>query len=820
VLAVYFRFSQNNMKSLPQIIPEGETTMECCALIFIPILAIVGVVIGVLIYQIKKTKHKLHVIADTPLSDVKDLSDGMGKVNGVAVALEETLISPMTQVECIFYHFVVEEQRTRTVTTGSGRHMSTRTETYWHPIINDKDAIGCGLEDDSGRAELELLDAEMVMRTRSHLHSGFMNDCPRHVERTLRKRYGQSSVGLIFNKTMRYRETVIREGDELFVIGNVEVDKGKMPYFSKGENPFIVSDKDEREVVSHFKTKLTWLYVGTGFAAVVFVGGVVALIAVLIGAFATGMASAPPPRTTQAQQASTDRPQDNPIRPIGDKPPFDPNKDKPVDPNKDKPIDPNKDKRIDPNKDKPVDPNKDKPIPPEKDAITKLLDDLNSNDVPRRKLAAESLGEMTPVDNRKRDVIPALHRKMNDPDKSVVARVEHAIKVWTGVEKPSKFTETKQPATVEWAVKVDPAEKLPQGALGPNNPIPIQPLPMMLYSTASNYPILATNPTNRRDSMQLVDLRQQKPIGKPIQIKIDPFNYQMGAISPDGAYLAAVTPKTAKPTVEVWSTATAAVIHRIEIEAELGAGIALMEFSTRDRLVTILQKGDFRQTDSGSTCSVWDMKTGKSVARYDFKTKFNPKGTALSPGGNYLAATVYENEGSHLLVIDLATGKTAGKLDIGYKPEFIGGSAVLSFSPNGEKIALLWLVGKQPTWARILSWDVSSQKKLCDHEVGYEVKNIDHVGRGFGGQTMFQWIPDGSGWLVMSHLLIDGESGAVVWRFGTEPGGIGNPHVRFLDRDHLSTMTGTGFNVRLTIDTIPWKQIDPVIRDARAKKKN
>jgi hypothetical protein len=59
-----------------------------------------------------------------------------------------------------------------------------------------------------------------------------------------------------------------------------------------------------------------------------------------------------------------------------------------------------------------------------------------------------------------------------------------------------------------------------------------------------------------------------------------------------------------------------------------------------------------------------------------------------------------------------------------------------------------------------------------------------------GGTATIQWVPDGSRLLLFDRLLVNPGSGAVVSEVAPEP----KPHIerRFLDKNHLTTLQGTG----------------------------
>src|SRR6202011_5749023 len=96
------------------------------------ILLIGGAITALLVYLTIRFRNRLKLIEAAPLCTADQLRTGLAKMRGKIISLvdeDDMLISPLTQTLCVYYRFVVEEQRTRTVSTGRG----VRTETYWHP---------------------------------------------------------------------------------------------------------------------------------------------------------------------------------------------------------------------------------------------------------------------------------------------------------------------------------------------------------------------------------------------------------------------------------------------------------------------------------------------------------------------------------------------------------------------------------------------------------------------------------------------------------------------------------------------------------------
>ncbi|MFW5798014.1 MAG: GIDE domain-containing protein [Planctomycetota bacterium] len=238
---------------------------------------IIGIVVGLgleavlVVFAIRNwTRYRL--IEDTPTTPVESLSPGLREAQGAVVALGDSLQSPMGHKACVYYHFKVEEERIRRDSDGDTR----RT---WHTVVNDRQHAHCGVDDGTGFAEIDIQNAELKLNQDQHKRSGLFNSASSDLEAALNERYGRSSKGFIFNKSMRYTETVLEEGDRLYVLGDVEMRDDRPPVFKKGEHPLIVSDKGEAGVSSSYK----WTSIGCWAGAVVVLAIGITLLVMNLG---------------------------------------------------------------------------------------------------------------------------------------------------------------------------------------------------------------------------------------------------------------------------------------------------------------------------------------------------------------------------------------------------------------------------------------------------------------------------------------------------------------------------------------------------------
>lgn len=143
-----------------------------------------------------------------PAKRIAELGDDqLGKVVGRAHGLTETLEAPITGRRCVYFAVTVEERRS----TGKSHH--------WRTVIREARGVPFMLEDDSGRALIDATAARVAADFDGHSRSGTFDD-PTPAEKAFLDRHGQDGQRWLFNRTLRYREAVIEEGETIAVLGS------------------------------------------------------------------------------------------------------------------------------------------------------------------------------------------------------------------------------------------------------------------------------------------------------------------------------------------------------------------------------------------------------------------------------------------------------------------------------------------------------------------------------------------------------------------------------------------------------------------------
>jgi len=213
--------------------------------------------------------YRQHVAANrfraTPTSQIGGLTDGYREIKGRIAKGAKKLRSPMAGKQCVYYAFTVTE----TVTESDNGNLLKE-------IISDKKSTRCYLDDGTGTAAIELDGAELVLDVDHHDNSGSFNAASPKLDAIL-KRYGESSKGyskgVLFNHLnhqLKYEETILEVGDELYVLGPAKMVNGTICFKPIRGQSLIVSDKSERDLLRNHDSN---------FSLLNFAGGVLFVIA-------------------------------------------------------------------------------------------------------------------------------------------------------------------------------------------------------------------------------------------------------------------------------------------------------------------------------------------------------------------------------------------------------------------------------------------------------------------------------------------------------------------------------------------------------------
>lgn len=180
--------------------------------ILIPIgigIVILIVVLASLYYSKRAVvKRKLKKAVGKKISDF--ISGDIAKVVGKVEFAGEPLIAPLSGRRCAHYYVLVEEK----VSSGKSSH--------WNTLIEEEVAGKFVIRDGRYCAHINSQNVKSYLVEDRQFASGFGNDATPELERYLNA-HGQKSEGYFgWNKTIRYKEGVLEEGELIAAVGRGE----------------------------------------------------------------------------------------------------------------------------------------------------------------------------------------------------------------------------------------------------------------------------------------------------------------------------------------------------------------------------------------------------------------------------------------------------------------------------------------------------------------------------------------------------------------------------------------------------------------------
>lgn len=258
------------------------------------VVAIIVCVIGAAVIWFGFRKmHKYTLIKDTPRSKIRSMAMGIVELHG-QVHAKETIKTPFSQSDCVYYEYRIEEYRRHTHRDSDGR---TRTEYRWETIATGSRRIPFFAKDETGEVYVQPKDAEISVNVKKAFYQrrglfGAVSLIINALKSYDKDDPSKMNIGgwnlepmdphkmITFGATegdRRYYESYLEPGETLFLIGTAANDSSapNNVLIKKGENEptFIISNKKEEDVLKGMMW--TWL-------ALFIVGAILELIGVVI----------------------------------------------------------------------------------------------------------------------------------------------------------------------------------------------------------------------------------------------------------------------------------------------------------------------------------------------------------------------------------------------------------------------------------------------------------------------------------------------------------------------------------------------------------
>jgi hypothetical protein len=361
---------------------------------------------------------------------------------------------------------------------------------------------------------------------------------------------------------------------------------------------------------------------------------------------------------------------------------------------------------------------------------------------------------------------------------------------------------------VPWKVQPDPLPWKVEKPKDPGRTFLIPGNATVEYPTAPSPFCVVRTPGAKTEPTELkyVDLRTMEQVGKPVKENID---LRFLRISPWGDHFMSIDATAEKPTLTLWTTTDQKIASTIVINDEK-TKIEAHEFAGKDQVLTVKE---IRENNKPRRYwQVWDVKTGKELVKIHSQQEFSTKWIGFSPGRRYLVMQHTSGAGYELEFWDLTNGERAGRIEMQDKKDPWGQCGNLPFTYDGKELALVWRLEKEGIIAKIMRFDMEKGTKKGQLAMREEMRPSAGPLLN-GGMKTFQFLPDGRGWLLGGHQIVERETGAVVWAIDSKTAGD-RRNLRFVE-NYLVSVEAKGKDKALTLTPLP-PEFEAAMKKAQA----
>lgn len=199
---------------------------------------------------------KKRLIENTPTSKIRSIAMGPIEIFGkVKISGDGHLITPLSNKQCVYYKYLVEEYKRQ------GKH------SRWVNIMSGTDKRHFFLDDGTGKVLVDSQDANIDLPKTYTISSGMFKSPPQEIINFLvsNNRNHASFFGL--NKQMRFTEWALFPGQEVYVFGTADdnpftkdgsAQKNEDDIMiQKGKSFFYISNKNEKGVLGKFRNQVS-----------------------------------------------------------------------------------------------------------------------------------------------------------------------------------------------------------------------------------------------------------------------------------------------------------------------------------------------------------------------------------------------------------------------------------------------------------------------------------------------------------------------------------------------------------------------------------
>ena len=195
------------------------------------------------------------LIENTPTSKIRSIAMGLVEILGEVVLAEKQILkSPLSNKDCVYYRFKIEEYR------------SSGDSIIWVTIKKGDKGINFYLKDDTGSVLIDPNKAKIEIPAKYSLETSKEKQIPSALQAYLTEQKVKTKALFGLNKMMRFTEYYIAPKDNLYIMGTagdnpfVEEATGQKNeediMIQKGKGFYYMSDKQEKDILKSFKWKI------------------------------------------------------------------------------------------------------------------------------------------------------------------------------------------------------------------------------------------------------------------------------------------------------------------------------------------------------------------------------------------------------------------------------------------------------------------------------------------------------------------------------------------------------------------------------------
>lgn len=176
---------------------------------FIIFAVVIAIFISVIFFSKKAIiKRKLK---KSELHKIANFKDGeIARIVGTVEFVDAPLLSPLSNRECSYYHVHIEQK------VGSGKNSK------WKTIIEEEISNKFLIKEETSYAFINDSRIKSYIVQDKSYSTGFFTDTTENLENYLNSKGYKSEGSFGFNKTLRYKEGILEQGEKIAVLGKGE----------------------------------------------------------------------------------------------------------------------------------------------------------------------------------------------------------------------------------------------------------------------------------------------------------------------------------------------------------------------------------------------------------------------------------------------------------------------------------------------------------------------------------------------------------------------------------------------------------------------